>query len=191
MRLTATCCGALLLLLGTAVPAAAQDTLTEIEIEYEETEAEYSESYAAADAPSSAPTHAVWWGNRSISYGNYIRFDRIDVDAVAPARPEGPREFDTLWFDRDKAFLRPEARAIVDNAALYLRMTPDANAAIEIRVGPAEMTTHRRNVAQQRANAVRDYLVQSGVAADRIRIVGPDESVVTGPNDAIIPISAM
>ncbi|MBI2434408.1 MAG: OmpA family protein [Candidatus Hydrogenedentes bacterium] len=169
-----------LALVGTLAPVWAQDTAQPAATP--ETEA----APAAEAAPAPAAPADVWWGNRSISYGNYIKFDRITIDMMAPApTPAGPVVLDTLHFDKNKAVLSPGARAIVDDAVRLLRANADATVVIEIQGGAAPS-----GLGQRRADAVKSYVVENGIAAERLSITSVAEPRVTAGNVVIIPVSA-
>lgn len=131
----------------------------------------------------------VWRGNRSISYGNYLKFDRIQVGAVAsaPAAPTGPVVMDTLDFERDKAVLSPSARAIVDDAIRILRANPSMSVQVEVQAGVQAMTGRRLTLSQQRTDAVSRYLAENGIAAHRITVSSGTSAYPT--NAVVIPIS--
>ncbi len=98
---------------------------------------------------------------------------RAEAEARARAAMEAARAaFATaIYFDLDKSDLKAEARALLDAKLPLLR----ANANVRIRIaGHADdRGSDEYNVAlgQRRAAAAKRYLVDQGIAADRIDVV--------------------
>jgi peptidoglycan-associated lipoprotein len=100
------------------------------------------------------------------------------------AKPEMPRpavqdfvevpELKVIYFDFDRATIRPEDLAVLDQNAEWLK----GNQLPVLIEGHAdERGTNEYNLAlgERRAKAVRDHLVNKGVAADRINTVSYGE----------------
>jgi outer membrane protein OmpA-like peptidoglycan-associated protein len=89
----------------------------------------------------------------------------------------------TVMFRHDEAILLPEARARLDEVAGVLkRMAPERQIAI---VGHADATgtdEYNRRLSEKRADAVRSYLLQRGVAAERVVARGLGEQEPIAPN---------
>lgn len=138
-----------------AVDNATEEATVEM-VEYTEEEVVYATpetDYSSAD---------VWWGNRSVSHDSHIKFERIDVTrAPMVATPAaGAPAIGKLYFDNAKpSVLRPEGRAELDKAVAYLRATPGVAALL-----------HAENASDdaRNAQAIRAYLGENGIAADRI-----------------------
>ncbi len=83
-----------------------------------------------------------------------------------------PVMIDNIFYDFDKATLRPESTEALDKLVTLLQENP--NVAIELSAhcdykGPAE---YNKRLAQRRAEAVVAYLVEHGIAADRLTPTG-------------------
>lgn len=106
--------------------------------------------------------------------------------APRPApEPEVMFEFDsTVLFDFDSSDLRSEARAELDRAADILAPRDDI-ILIEVAGHTDSIGTEEYNqgLSERRAQAVADYLVQNGVARDRLRVAGFGETRPRAPND--------
>jgi peptidoglycan-associated lipoprotein len=91
-----------------------------------------------------------------------------------------------IYFDYDKSDLRADARQALDAKLPLLR----ANAAVRIRISghTDERGSDEYNTAlgQRRAAAAKRYLVDNGIAADRIDVVsfGEDRPAATGSDEA-------
>jgi peptidoglycan-associated lipoprotein len=97
----------------------------------------------------------------------------VTIQVVRPAVKN--YTFEDVHFDFDRYSLRPEATRILDEAVAAMR--DDATLRIEIEGHTCNIGTAEYNLAlgDRRANAVRDYLVNRGVAADRLRTVSYGE----------------
>ena len=74
--------------------------------------------------------------------------------------------FEDVHFDFDRSTLRPEATRVLDEAVTAMQADPTLRLQIEghtCNIGTAE---YNLALGDRRANAVRDYLVSRGVAAD-------------------------
>ncbi len=127
-----------------------------------------------------------------------LREDAAPPAAIAPpvqeAAPSPPREvvrespaarepaidsasyhFEDVLFDLDRAVIKPEAAAILDQATAAL--TNDRLLRLTIEGYTCNLGTAAHNLAlgERRAVAARDYLVSHGVAADRLHTVSYGE----------------
>ena len=88
-----------------------------------------------------------------------------------------PQVVENIFYDFDKAVLRDESKAALDEMAQMLRDNP--NVTIEMgshtdRVGTDEYTIA---LSDRRAKSVVDYLTSAGISADRLTWKGYGESV--------------
>jgi len=79
--------------------------------------------------------------------------------------------FDDVHFDFDKANLKPEAIMILDRAVTVLQMNPTLNVTIEGHTDSVGTAEYNLSLGERRANTVRDYLLNRGIAASRMRTV--------------------
>ena len=99
---------------------------------------------------------------------------RVEAEARARAAMEAARAaFATaIYFDYDKSELKPEARTMLDAKLPLLR----ANANVRIRIAghTDDRGSDEYNIAlsQRRAASAKRYLVDQGIAADRIDVAG-------------------
>jgi len=94
---------------------------------------------------------------------------------VAPVMEKVTMQSDTL-FDFDKAELRPDARAALDDLA---KKSKDMNLEVEIAVGHTDRlgsTAYNQRLSERRAQAVKEYMVAQGVPANRIYSEGKGKS---------------
>jgi len=86
------------------------------------------------------------------------------------------------FFDFDRAVLRPEGRASLDN--LVAQIAP-INLEVIIAVGHTDSTgpaAHNQRLSERRAEAVKAYLVSKGISADRIYTEGRGETQPVADN---------
>src|SRR5690606_37188953 len=87
-------------------------------------------------------------------------------------------------FDFDKAELRSVDEPEVDRLATFLREYPDTDVVIEGHSDSQGDAGYNQKLSQQRAQAVREYLVREHrVAPSRITAIGYGESRPTAKND--------
>jgi outer membrane protein OmpA-like peptidoglycan-associated protein len=88
-----------------------------------------------------------------------------------------------VMFRDDEATLLPEARAQLDRVADALkRMPPDRKIVIEGHADARGTDEYNRRLSEERANAVRSYLAQRGVAPERVVAMGRGEEDPIAPN---------
>lgn len=93
-----------------------------------------------------------------------------------------PLVLEGVEFDYDKATLRPEASAILDKTAASLEHW--ANASIEVAGHTDDRGSDEYNMklSEQRAEAVRNYLISKGISADRLTAKGYGETKPVADN---------
>jgi len=97
-------------------------------------------------------------------------FARKTLDELNAERPLG----DAL-FDFDQWTIREDARAILQANAEWLRRWPSTRITIEGHCDSRGTGEYNLALGERRANAVREYLVSLGVAADRLVVVSKGE----------------
>ncbi len=92
---------------------------------------------------------------------------------------------DRVLFGFDKYDLTPEARAILQKQAVWLRRYPSVTVTIEGHTDERGTREYNLALGERRANAVRDYLVALGVEASRLKTIsyGKERPVALGSNE--------
>jgi OOP family OmpA-OmpF porin len=83
--------------------------------------------------------------------------------------------FEDVHFDFDRYSLRPEATRALDEAIKTLQGNPEVRLEIEghtCNIGTAE---YNLALGERRSSAVREYLADRGISADRLRTVSYGE----------------
>ncbi len=83
--------------------------------------------------------------------------------------------FNDVMFDTDQATIRATETEKLGKLAAYLKAHPDFKVELEAFADPRGSDKHNMTLTQRRAIAVRDWLVQAGVPADRIVATGYGE----------------
>jgi outer membrane protein OmpA-like peptidoglycan-associated protein len=104
---------------------------------------------------------------------NRTASDTVTIQVVRP--PAKVFTFEDVHFDFDRYTLRPEALRVLEQAVSAMKQ--DAGLRLTLEGHTCSIGTAEYNLAlgERRANAVRDYLTQNGVAATRLQTVSYGE----------------
>jgi peptidoglycan-associated lipoprotein len=89
------------------------------------------------------------------------------VEEVPPPPPPAP-ELKDIFFDFDKYNIRPDAVAVLEEDAQYLRDNPNMTVIIEGYADIRGIPAYNLRLAQRRADSTKAYLVQLGIDPMRI-----------------------
>jgi peptidoglycan-associated lipoprotein len=103
-----------------------------------------------------------------------------------PVMRRAPIVFEDVHFDFDMSTLRPDAIQILDRAVMTLQANPTLNVTIEGNTDSVGTAEYNLSLGERRANAVRDYLLNRGIAAGRMRTVsyGEERPIADNATDA-------
>jgi outer membrane protein OmpA-like peptidoglycan-associated protein len=87
-----------------------------------------------------------------------------------------PLILEGVEFDIDKATLRPESRATLDQVAESLKNWPDVMVEIQGHTSEPGTAVHNMELSQRRAEAVRTYFVSEGIDGGRLVANGYGET---------------
>jgi OOP family OmpA-OmpF porin len=107
--------------------------------------------------------------------GAVVDLDGCEVEAVI--------ELEGVHFDFDKATLKPEARAILDQAAALLAKHERVVVEVAGHTDSIGTEEYNQGLSERRAQAVQDYLVGKGIRASRLSAKGYGESMPVASND--------
>ncbi len=95
-------------------------------------------------------------------------------------------ELANIHFDFDKSTLRPEDRKILKGHAEWLMKNKDVNIIVEGHCDERGTTEYNLALGERRATETKKYLVELGVAADRIKTIsyGEERPLDPGHNEA-------
>lgn len=113
----------------------------------------------------------------------------VDTPPVTPPQTETepPRvepaslNLESVYFDYDRYELREDARATLANNAKQLESNSGAKVSVEGHCDERGTTEYNLALGEKRAQAARDYLVNYGIAADRLTTVSFGEERPADP----------
>jgi OOP family OmpA-OmpF porin len=97
--------------------------------------------------------------------------------------PTKPFVLDDVQFATGKAIITPDSFPRLDAMVEYMTHKKTARIEISGHTDDAGKKAVNKKLSQQRADAVRDYLVSKGIGADRIKAVGYGDEKPIAPND--------
>lgn len=139
----------------------------------------------------SKPGDIKLWGNRGYVYVYKIIYDYKEEE-LPPAKPKELRpsllirkiiKNVKVYFDFDKAALRDDTIAILADAVKVLNRNPQADILITGNCDIRGTEKYNEKLGGKRAEAVKKYMLDNGMAEERIKIVS------RGKLDAIAPIT--
>ena len=91
---------------------------------------------------------------------------------------------DRVLFGYDSAKLDESSKILIDAQSRFLRVNNDLNFIIEGHADERGTREYNLALGEQRATAVRDYLVIQGIDSDRIKVIsyGKEKPAVVGSN---------
>ncbi|MDE6765983.1 MAG: OmpA family protein [Duncaniella sp.] len=87
-----------------------------------------------------------------------------------------PNILENIFYDFDKATLRPESKSALDELAQMLRDNPNITIEMASHTDRRGSDEYNIDLSHRRAKSVVDYLIESGIAADRLQAQGYGES---------------
>jgi peptidoglycan-associated lipoprotein len=92
---------------------------------------------------------------------------------------------DRVFFDTNKYDLRPDARATLDKQAAWLKQYPKYAITVEGHCDERGTREYNMALGERRATAAKNYLVNLGVPASRIKTIsyGKERPVALGHNE--------
>jgi len=119
---------------------------------------------------------------------------RVTVNQPAPPPPTPTRDLGreftenvhTVYFDFNKADIRADQRDGLAHSAEFLKQNPEIKLTIEGNCDSRGSTEYNLVLGDRRASAVKNYLVQLGISADRINTVsyGKEKPICQEENES-------
>ena len=86
-----------------------------------------------------------------------------------------PVLINNIFYDFDKATLRPESEQALDELVRLLNENPNVTIELSSHTDNRGSDTYNERLSQRRAESVVNYLIEHGIAADRLSPVGYGE----------------
>ena len=83
---------------------------------------------------------------------------------------------DNIFYDFDRATLRPESKSALDEMVQVLRDNPNVTIEMASHTDRHGTDEYNINLSGRRARSVIDYLIESGISPDRLQSQGYGES---------------
>lgn len=103
-----------------------------------------------------------------------MREQQLQAEQAAQAAREKFANED-IHFDFDSAALLPEAQQILNEKAAYMRANPDIKVTVEGNCDERGTDAYNLALGERRADSAKTYLVNLGIAADRISTISYGE----------------
>jgi len=107
--------------------------------------------------------------------GAVVDLDGCEVEAVI--------ELEGVYFDFDKATIKPEGKAVLNEAAALLKKHERVVVEVAGHTDSVGSDAYNQGLSERRANAVKDYLTAQGVTATRLTARGYGEAQPVASND--------
>lgn len=128
---------------------------------------------------------AELWGNRGVVFHAWER-KTAEEEPVARTyervNGHGRWVLNAILFDFGKAIVRPEGRAELDRLIAEMREHPTDTVLAEGHTCDEGDGQYNETLGLLRANAVRDYMIQMGIAPERLTVMSFGESAPAVPN---------
>ncbi|MCU0575756.1 MAG: OmpA family protein, partial [Desulfobacterota bacterium] len=108
---------------------------------------------------------------------------KVDANGCPPPAEQGAIIFRNIQFDLGKATLREESYPILDEVTDYMKANQGVKMEVQGHTCNLGTAAFNLKLSDQRANAVRSYLVDKGVAGDRLTAKGYGLTQPVAPND--------
>lgn len=134
---------------------------------------------AAPPAPPPPPPPAPAPAPRALTEEE--RFAALSLDELNKQRPLGD-----VYFDLDQSTIKDESKAALSTNATWLKRWTSTRITVEGHCDERGTAEYNLGLGERRANAVKAYLVELGVPADRVMIVskGKEAPFCTESNEA-------
>lgn len=109
----------------------------------------------------------------------------FDEEAAWRERMGAQVEAESIYFDFDRSFVRPEYRPILDKKVEFLKDNPDFHLRVEGNCDERGTNEYNLALGERRSSSVKNYLVSLGISPDRIETIsyGEERPLAVGHNE--------
>lgn len=110
----------------------------------------------------------------------------MDADYAAESQTDPALEERVVYFDFDKANIRPDAIATLQAHAAYLSKTPAARLRVEGHADERGTREYNMALGERRAKAAASFLAANGASASQLEIIsyGEERPIALGHDDS-------
>lgn len=128
--------------------------------------------------------------------GSELDYNRIEIPELQPNQSYGtfeltikfdpPRTFvlDNVYFDTGKSTIKHSSTAELNELKEYLELKPSVRIEIAGHTDDVGSDENNMTLSQNRAEAVRNWLIRRGIDGDRIKAKGYGENQPVAPNNS-------
>lgn len=142
-----------------------------------------------ANGTDTAPTETTTEDSSATTYGTVddtVKGSSVTTDFSATSEADALLSYTTVYFDFDKANIRPDAYATLKAHAVYLSV--NAGARLRLDGHADERGTREYNLAlgERRAKAAASYLAANGASRSQLEVVsyGEERPAAMGSNES-------
>ncbi|MBN2893763.1 MAG: PorP/SprF family type IX secretion system membrane protein [Bacteroidales bacterium] len=127
-----------------------------------------------------SPDYALFSENLSVDFTSYTVVKNLTLE---PLTIEGKVVLTNVFFDINSDELKPEAVADIDRLISVLEQNPEVKVEISGYTDNTGTEQYNKNLSKRRAKSVVNYMIENGIAANRLKVVGYGISNPKAPND--------
>jgi len=113
-----------------------------------------------------------------------LRLERVKDDLAERLENEGKVDLYGIYFDTDKATLKPESEGTLNQVLSLLKSKPDLRIALAGHTDSQASDSHNLDLSKRRAQAVVKWLTDKGIDAGRLEAQGFGETQPVADNDS-------
>ncbi len=119
----------------------------------------------------------------SLSTRDYVLSDTLAIHFDLDLKPEKPVVLDNIYFEYDRFDLLPEVKTVLDTGLIpFLRAKPTLRIELSAHTDNTGKPAYNRELSFQRAESVKNYLIEQGIEAHRMVAKGYGEKQPIAPN---------
>jgi len=109
----------------------------------------------------------------------------LDEERAYRERMAAQAEAESIYFDFDRSFIRPEYRFILEKKVEFLKEFPEYYLRIEGNCDERGTNEYNLALGDRRADSAKSYLISRGISADRIETLsyGEERPLAVGHNE--------